>query len=101
MRKQVSKMASMDQRKVTTVAIAKGGGGNRGSKEKGKVPKGAKVKVVDKRMKSDARAEKRAAKRNQGRTKSKMRKQQKGKKRRQGFNPGGKKNTGGKGIYGS
>merc|ERR1712083_457582 len=55
MRKQVSKLARQDERKVTVVAMKKGGGGNRGSQEKGKVPKGAKVKQVDKRMKSDRR----------------------------------------------
>lgn len=62
MRKAMNKLAKQDQRKVTTVAIKKGGGGKR--MERGKVPKGAKVKIVDKRMKSDRRGEKKAAKRN-------------------------------------
>lgn len=75
MRKAVSKMARQDQRKVTTVAIKKGGGGNK--VDKGKVPKGAKTKVVDKRMKSDRRGEKKANKRNPARQKIRATKQQK------------------------
>merc|ERR1712194_889693 len=43
MRKAVSREMSRDQRKVSTVAIKKGGGGHQ--MLKGKVPKGAKVKV--------------------------------------------------------
>eukprot|EP00930_Biecheleria_cincta_P069542 TRINITY_DN57272_c0_g1_i1.p1 TRINITY_DN57272_c0_g1~~TRINITY_DN57272_c0_g1_i1.p1 ORF type:complete len:1057 (-),score=311.24 TRINITY_DN57272_c0_g1_i1:88-3213(-) len=75
MRKAVSKMARQDQRKVTTVAIKKGGGGNK--VDKSKAPKGAKVKIVDKRMKSDRRGEKKANKRNPARQKIRAKKQQK------------------------
>jgi len=74
MRKAVGKMARQEQRKVTTVAIMKGGGGNK--TDKGKAPKGAKTKVVDKRMKSDRRGEKKAAKRNPAKAKIAARKQQ-------------------------
>mmetsp|Transcript_57733 Transcript_57733/g.102449 ORF Transcript_57733/g.102449 Transcript_57733/m.102449 type:complete len:700 (-) Transcript_57733:34-2133(-) len=74
MRKAMGKLARQDQRKVTTVAIKKGGGGNK--TDKGKVPKGAKTKVVDKRMKSDRRGEKKAAKRNPAKAKIAARKQQ-------------------------
>jgi len=73
MRKAVGKMARQEQRKVSTVAIMKGGGGNNLS---GKAPKGAKTKVVDKRMKSDRRGEKKAAKRNPAKAKLAARKQQ-------------------------
>merc|ERR1719168_537165 len=59
MRKAISKAARADERKVQVVAIQKGGGGR--SQTKGKVPKGAKVKVVDRRLKSDRRGEKKAA----------------------------------------
>eukprot|EP00928_Gymnodinium_smaydae_P070315 TRINITY_DN54177_c0_g1_i1.p1 TRINITY_DN54177_c0_g1~~TRINITY_DN54177_c0_g1_i1.p1 ORF type:complete len:998 (-),score=295.89 TRINITY_DN54177_c0_g1_i1:174-3167(-) len=67
MRKAVSKMARESENKVKVVAIKKAGGGRQTTK--GKVPKGAKTKVVDKRMRSDMRAEKRAAKKNPGRQK--------------------------------
>lgn len=67
MRRAINKAAKADQRKVTTVAIKKGGGGRR--IEKGKTPKGAKLKVVDKRMKSDRRGEKKANHRNKHRAK--------------------------------
>eukprot|EP00927_Polykrikos_kofoidii_P070747 TRINITY_DN67140_c0_g1_i1.p1 TRINITY_DN67140_c0_g1~~TRINITY_DN67140_c0_g1_i1.p1 ORF type:complete len:1042 (+),score=249.36 TRINITY_DN67140_c0_g1_i1:266-3127(+) len=60
MRQAVSKMARMEKAKVSVVAIKKGGGGNQTTK--GKIPKGAKTKVVDRRMKSDRRAERRAIK---------------------------------------
>merc|ERR1719174_795263 len=93
MRKQLSRAMSQDQRKVTTVAIAKGGGGNRGKKEKGKTPPGAKVKVVDKRMKSDRRSELRAAKGGGGKTRAKNRKQQI-RRQNQKKGGGGKKNSG-------
>merc|ERR1712039_796446 len=68
MRKAISKAARADERKVQVVAIKKGGGGR--STTKGKVPKGAKLKVVDKRMKSDRRGEKKAAARNKSKTKA-------------------------------
>ncbi|OLP84584.1 pre-rRNA processing protein FTSJ3 [Symbiodinium microadriaticum] len=58
MRKAVNKLAKQDQRKVTTVAIKKGGGGHKLDKKK--APKGAKVKVVDRRMKADLRGQKKA-----------------------------------------
>jgi len=99
MRKQLSRAMSQDQRSVTTVAIAKGGGGKRGKKEKGKTPPGAKVKVVDKRMKSDRRSEMRAAKRGGGKARAKNRKQMI-RKQNQKKGGGGKKNSGGRGVYG-
>mmetsp|Transcript_31474 Transcript_31474/g.90958 ORF Transcript_31474/g.90958 Transcript_31474/m.90958 type:complete len:1000 (+) Transcript_31474:98-3097(+) len=68
MRKAVSKMAKQDERKVTVVNIKKGGGGKTDTKG-GKVPKGSKVKVVDKRMKSDIRGLKKAAARNKSKHK--------------------------------
>jgi AdoMet-dependent rRNA methyltransferase SPB1 len=95
MRKQVSRMVNSDQRQVTTVAIAKGGGGRRGGKEKGKVPKGAKTKVVDKRLKSDARSQKRADKKAGGKGRAKARKMQV-KKQNKTKGGGGRKNSGGK-----
>merc|ERR1719410_2489526 len=68
MRKAMRTMAKQEERKVQVVAIKKGGGGK--SMLKGKVPKGAKLKVVDKRMKSDLRGERKAAKRNKSKTKA-------------------------------
>jgi len=97
MRKQVSKMVNADQRTVTTVAISKGGGGRRGNKEKGKVPKGAKLKVVDRRVKSDARAEKKALKKSGARGRAKVRKtMMKRQRKASGKAGGGVKNSGGK-----
>lgn len=96
MRKQVSKAANADQRQVTTVGIQKSGGGNRGKKEKGKVSKGAKVKVVDHRLKSDARSEKRAAKRAGAKGRAKNRKTMLKKQRKKEGKGGGLKNSGGK-----
>lgn len=94
MRKQVSSLMRQQERKCTVVAIKKGGGGARGSSE-GKVPKGAKLKVVDRRMKNDVRSQKKAFKRNAGKVKGKMRKQQRAKQRKLtgGVGP---RNTGGK-----
>eukprot|EP00747_Dinoflagellata_sp_TGD_P091231 gnl/TRDRNA2_/TRDRNA2_164984_c0_seq1.p1 gnl/TRDRNA2_/TRDRNA2_164984_c0~~gnl/TRDRNA2_/TRDRNA2_164984_c0_seq1.p1 ORF type:complete len:971 (+),score=310.52 gnl/TRDRNA2_/TRDRNA2_164984_c0_seq1:99-3011(+) len=63
MRKLVSKAARAEERKVQVVAIKKGGGGKT---DKKKAPKGAKVKVVDRRLKKDRRALKRAEKRKSG-----------------------------------
>merc|ERR1719272_778974 len=102
MRKQVSSLMRLDQRRVTVVAIKKGGGGNRGKSE-GKTPKGAKLKVVDRRCKNDTRALKKHAKHNKGRINAKNRKHQ---LRKQSKITGGvgKKNTGGKsakGVYGT
>lgn len=71
MRKAVNKLAKADERKVVVVNIKKGGGGKT---DKGKVPKGAKVKVVDRRMKSDLRGAKKAAKRNKGKQKVQQKK---------------------------
>jgi len=92
MRKQVSKAMRQDQRAVTTVAIKKGGGGTRGKKE-GKTPKGAKVKVVDRRMKSDTRSEKKAVKRagagGRAKVRGKMQKQQRKQRGAQGKTSGG------------
>jgi len=109
MRKAVNQAAKQERRKVTVVAIKKGGGGNRGRNEKGKVPKGAKTKVVDKRMKSDRRGEKRANKRDPQREKKMVRKlylkQQRQKLNRGGANKKGNKRRkdkggDGPGIYG-
>jgi len=85
MRKAMRTMAKQEERKVQVVAIKKGGGGK--SMLKGKVPKGAKLKVVDKRMKSDLRGERKAAKRNKSKTKAintKKAKKQQSKKGRKG-----------------
>lgn len=84
MRKAVNKAARQDVRKVSVVSIKKGGGGKT---DKGKVPKGAKVKVVDKRMKSDKRGLKQAEKRNKKKAsmmarKSSLKKQNKKGKRK-------------------
>jgi len=99
MRKLVSKAAREDRRKVTTVAVKKGGGANQIGK--GKIPKGAKMKVVDKRLKSDTRSEKRALKRAGAKGRAKARKHQiKKQAKRRGTSGGGKKDTGGRGIYG-
>lgn len=73
MRKAVSKMARQEQRKVTVVAMKKGGGGTKTSK--GKASKDAKTKVVDRRLKKDRRAEKRQAKKNPKKVKMALRKQ--------------------------
>jgi len=105
MRKAVNRMANEDRRKVTVVAMKKGGGGNRGRLEKGRVPKGAKVKVVDRRMKSDRRGEKKADKRNPARMKIRARKLAKMKSRTNGRKLGGggagrRKQGDGKGIHG-
>eukprot|EP00929_Paragymnodinium_shiwhaense_P049328 TRINITY_DN24887_c0_g1_i1.p1 TRINITY_DN24887_c0_g1~~TRINITY_DN24887_c0_g1_i1.p1 ORF type:complete len:1019 (-),score=393.27 TRINITY_DN24887_c0_g1_i1:157-3213(-) len=61
MRKEMRKMAKQEERKVTVVAMKKGGGGYK--QTKGKAPKGAKTKVVDRRMKADQRGLKKALKR--------------------------------------
>jgi len=66
MKKQMAQLARQETRKVSVVAMRKGGQGGRSAQG---IPKGAKVKVVDRRMKSDIRAEKRAAKRNPHRAK--------------------------------
>lgn len=100
MRKAISREMSKDQRKVQVVAIKKGGGGI--SNMKGKVPKGAKLKVVDRRAKSDMRGEKNAAKRNAGKAKARNRKQMIKKQGKDGRKFGkGKKSTGGRGIHDS
>jgi len=104
MRRAMRKLAG-EERKVTVVAIRKGGGSNRGKLEKGKVPKGAKVKVVDRRMKSDRRGEKKANLRNPQRPKITARRLQRKKaKSKRGGGPVGKQDkrrTGdGKGIHG-
>merc|ERR1719499_1876141 len=85
MRKAMRTMAKQEERKVQVVAIKKGGGGK--SMLKGKVPKGAKLKVVDSRMKSDRRGEKKAAARNKSKSKAinkKKAKKQQNKKGRKG-----------------
>jgi len=72
MRSAMAKNAKAEKRQVTVVAIKKGGGGNMTGK--GKVAKGAKTKVVDKRMKSDMRGLKKAHKRNPQKAKKEQRK---------------------------
>mmetsp|Transcript_21317 Transcript_21317/g.47093 ORF Transcript_21317/g.47093 Transcript_21317/m.47093 type:complete len:1018 (-) Transcript_21317:92-3145(-) len=87
MKSEMRKMMKADQRKVTTVAVKKGGGGKQMGKQKGRgVPKGAKVKVVDRRLKSDKRGEKKAFARNKKYHKNQIRKQaeKKGKKGKRG-----------------
>jgi AdoMet-dependent rRNA methyltransferase SPB1 len=95
MRKAISKAARADERKVQVVAIKKGGGGH--SQTKGKVPKGAKVKVVDRRLKSDRRGEKKAAAFNKRRQKT-LNKKQNRKKQAIGGS-GGNRESGGRGVY--
>mmetsp|Transcript_33723 Transcript_33723/g.89396 ORF Transcript_33723/g.89396 Transcript_33723/m.89396 type:complete len:1015 (-) Transcript_33723:220-3264(-) len=103
MRKAVNKAARQDVRKVSVVSIKKGGGGKT---DKGKVPKGAKVKVVDRRMKSDKRGLKMAAKRNKHKTDATSKKasmmKMKGKRKGAGTPKGEKKEKpkGGKGNLG-
>jgi len=60
MKKMVSKLRRDDSRPVSYVALKKGGGGRK--VDKSKAPKGAKVKVVDRRMKKDIRANRRTLK---------------------------------------
>merc|ERR1712060_409586 len=95
MRKAISKAARAEERKVQVIGIKKGGGGI--NTTKGKVPKGAKVKVVDKRMKSDRRGEKKAAAFNKRRQKT-LNKKQNRKKQASGGG-GGNRESGGKGVY--
>jgi len=86
MRKAVRKLAKQDERKVSVVAIKKGGGG----KVKKMAPKGAKVKVVDRRMKSDLRGLKKANARNKSKTKAVQKKQAKKKQAKAGMRRGAK-----------
>lgn len=101
MRKAVSKLARQEDRKVTVVAIKKGGGGNQMKQQKGQAGKGAKLKVVDKRLKKDRRSEKKAASRNKAKnkviTRNQMRKKQKKQAGKRGG--GGSGFGGGGGIY--
>merc|ERR1712224_900544 len=60
-----AKRAEKNSNKPSFVALKKGGGGKK--LDKGKVPKGAKVKVVDRRLKSDRRGEKKALRSSKGR----------------------------------
>lgn len=82
MKKLVSKAKRQDEKKISYVALKKGGGGKQ--VDKSSAPKGAKVKVVDKRLKSDARAKKRAAKKmdKHGRSKMSKKTEKRAKKRR-------------------
>jgi AdoMet-dependent rRNA methyltransferase SPB1 len=70
MKKQMARLARTEERKVSVVAMSKGGGG----RAKKQAPKGAKVKVVDRRMKNDLRHEKKAAKKNPWRAKQQQKK---------------------------
>lgn len=71
MKKELRKLAKNDERKVSVVAIKKSGGGyTKGNK----IPKGAKVKVVDRRLKADIRGKKKADARNKKRAKAVNRK---------------------------
>jgi len=95
MRKQVKNALKGEKRAVTKVAISAGGGGKK--QDKGKTPQGAKTKVVDRRLKSDARAERRAAKK-KGK-KGQVKKNQKMAKKKNKGKGGGqtlKKGSGGK-----
>ncbi|CAK0859611.1 unnamed protein product [Prorocentrum cordatum] len=96
MRKAISKAARDDQRKVQVVAIKKGGGGRQTTK--GKAPKGAKVKVVDKRMKSDRRGEKKAAAFNKKRQRT-LNKKAQNKRKGKASAGGGSRDSGGKGVF--
>mmetsp|Transcript_60321 Transcript_60321/g.155411 ORF Transcript_60321/g.155411 Transcript_60321/m.155411 type:complete len:1020 (-) Transcript_60321:45-3104(-) len=86
MRKAMAKAAKADERKVSVVSIKKGGGGKT---DKGKVPRGAKVKVVDKRLKSDKRGLKLAAKRNKKKAQATSRKASIKKEKNNGKRKGG------------
>jgi len=97
MRKAISKAARSDERKVQVVAIKKGGGGRDATK--GKVPKGAKLKVVDKRMKSDRRGAKKAEAFNKRRQKTLNKKDQNRKKAQAKGGGGGNRESGGKGVF--
>mmetsp|Transcript_62519 Transcript_62519/g.136687 ORF Transcript_62519/g.136687 Transcript_62519/m.136687 type:complete len:989 (-) Transcript_62519:56-3022(-) len=74
MKAEVRKLAKQDQRKITIVNIKKGGGGKT---KGGMIPKGAKVKVMDRRMKADIRGQKKAAARNKSKNKALVKKQMK------------------------
>jgi len=87
MKKTIRNMAKKEERKVTVVAIKKGGGGLKMGKGS-KIPKGAKTKVVDRRMKSDIRGLKKAAERNKRKHKALAKKTQlkkQGKAQRRGL----------------
>merc|ERR1712083_1147375 len=92
-----SKAARAEERKVQVIGIKKGGGGV--NTTKGKVPKGAKVKVVDKRMKSDRRGEKKAAAFNKRRQKTLNKKVNRKNRAKASGGGGGKSESGGKGVY--
>mmetsp|Transcript_51897 Transcript_51897/g.121416 ORF Transcript_51897/g.121416 Transcript_51897/m.121416 type:complete len:1015 (+) Transcript_51897:53-3097(+) len=96
-KKMMRQAAKDDQRKVVTVAMKKGGGGHQMAK---KAPKGAKVKVVDRRLKSDKRSERRAAKRDKARHKAKNRKASKRSERKKGMHGPTGKVSGGRGGQG-
>mmetsp|Transcript_27241 Transcript_27241/g.63488 ORF Transcript_27241/g.63488 Transcript_27241/m.63488 type:complete len:1043 (+) Transcript_27241:76-3204(+) len=96
-RKMMRQAAKEDQRKVVTVAMKKGGGGHQMQK---KAPKGAKTKVVDRRMKSDKRAERRKAKLDKGRRKAKARKTSRQAERKKGNTGPTGKVSGGRGGQG-
>lgn len=84
-KKLVAKNKRQEERKVSYVALKKGGGGKK--VDKGKAPKGAKVKVVDSRLKSDTRAKKRTFKKMDKHGRSKMsKKTEKRSKKRRGKN---------------
>lgn len=87
MKKTIRNMAKKEEKKVTVVAIKKGGGGLKMGKGS-KIPKGAKTKVVDRRMKSDIRGLKKAAERNKRKHKALAKKTQlkkQGKAQRRGL----------------
>jgi len=97
MKKQVRKAMKNEERKVTTVALRSGGGGKtKDQGKRGQVPKGAKTKVVDRRMKNDTKAERRAEKK-KGRKGAKKGGAKKGKKQRGSKSVGAqKKGSGGR-----
>eukprot|EP00916_Digyalum_oweni_P019719 GHVL01032910.1.p1 GENE.GHVL01032910.1~~GHVL01032910.1.p1 ORF type:complete len:878 (+),score=252.60 GHVL01032910.1:47-2635(+) len=55
---------AMTEKRKKVLVVSRRSGGRKTVSSDGKIPKGAKVKVVDRRMKKDVRAEMRAAKKN-------------------------------------
>lgn len=94
MRKMVSKLARDTKKKVSVVAIRKGGGGRAMVKGR-RVPRGSKVKVVDKRLKNDIKSQKRAFERNTAKSKAKHRRKAKRTNAKRAQSQGSQ----GKGIY--
>lgn len=79
---------------MSVVAIRKGGGGRAMVKGR-RVPRGSKVKVVDKRLKNDIKSQKRAFERNTAKSKAKHRRKAKRTNAKRAQSQGSQ----GKGIY--